>query len=46
MSFAEFAGWCEAGTLDKDPYAYDVESDDWEWEAAETLLRHYQGLQG
>jgi len=45
MPFAEFAERCEAGTLDEDPYAYDVESDYWEWEAAETLLQHYQGLQ-
>jgi hypothetical protein len=45
MTFTEFANRCEAGTLDEDPYAYDVESDYWEWEAAETLLQHYESLQ-
>lgn len=44
MTFDEFAERCEAGTLDRDPYAYEVESDYWEWEAAETLLHHYQGF--
>jgi hypothetical protein len=45
MTFAEFAERCEAGALDEDSYAYDVESDYWEWEAAITLLRHYESLQ-
>jgi len=45
MSFAEFSERCEAGTLDQDAYAYEVESDFWEWEKAETLLQHYEGLQ-
>jgi len=45
MTFTEFAERCEAGTLDEDPYSYDVESDYWEWEAAETLLQHYESLQ-
>jgi len=45
MPFAEFAERCAAGTLGEDPYAYQVESDYWEWESAETLLRHYKGLQ-
>jgi hypothetical protein len=45
MTFTEFAERCEAGTLDEDPYSYDVESDYWEWEAAETLLKHYESLQ-
>jgi hypothetical protein len=45
MTFTEFARKCEAGTLDEDPYGYDVESDYWEWEAAETLLEHYENLQ-
>jgi len=45
MSFDEFAVRCEADTLGEDPYSYDVESDYWEWEAAETLLQHYKHLQ-
>ncbi len=45
MTFTEFAERCEKGTLDEDPYSYDVESDYWEWEAAETLLQHYESLQ-
>lgn len=45
MTFAEFAERCQAGTLGQDPYAYEVESDFWEWEKAETLLRHYETLQ-
>jgi len=31
--------------LEADPYAYDVESDYWEWEAAETLRQHYESLE-
>jgi len=45
MTFKEFAEGCQAGTLEQDPYAYQVESDFWEWEKAETLLRHYEALQ-
>ncbi len=45
MTFDEFGERCEEGTLEADPYAYDVESDYWEWEAAETLLQHYQSLE-
>jgi len=45
MKFDEFAERCEEGTLQADPYAYDVESDYWEWEAAETLLQHYERLE-
>lgn len=41
MSFAEFSERCEAESLDQDAYAYEVESDSWEWEKAETLLQHY-----
>lgn len=43
MSFSEFAQACEEGTLD-DAYSYEVESDYWEWEEAETLLHHYDSL--
>ncbi len=45
MTFAEFAERCETETLDQDAYAYKVESDFWEWEQAETLLRHYEAMQ-
>jgi hypothetical protein len=45
MTFEEFSTRCEEDTLDRDAYAYDVESDFWEWEKAETLLHHYQDLQ-
>jgi hypothetical protein len=45
MTFKEFSERCGAGTLGKDPYAYEVESDFWEWEKAETLLQHYEALQ-
>ena len=44
MDFDEFSERCEAGTLDTDPYSYEVESDFWEWESAETLLEHYESL--
>jgi hypothetical protein len=45
MTFEEFSERCETGTLGHDPYAYEVESDFWEWEQAETLLQHYEALQ-
>jgi hypothetical protein len=45
MTFTEFAERCDAGTLDQDPYAYEVEQDYWEWEATETLLQRYENLQ-
>jgi len=45
LTFEEFSEQCEAGTLEQDPYAYEVESDYWEWEKAETLLQHYEALQ-
>lgn len=38
MTFVEFVERCDNGTLGQDPYGYAVESDYWEWEAAETLL--------
>jgi hypothetical protein len=44
MSFVEFSEKCADGTLDSDPYAYEVESDFWAWEQAETLLQHYETL--
>lgn len=45
MSFENFLECFEAGTLDQDSYGYEVESDFWEWEKAETLLQHYEDLQ-
>jgi hypothetical protein len=45
MPFEEFAERSEAGTLPQDPFSYEVESDFWEWEQAETLLKHYETLQ-
>ncbi len=45
MTFKEFSERFEAGTLGQDSYAYEVESDFWEWEKAETLLQHYEALQ-
>ena len=44
-TFEEFSERCQAGTLGLDPYAYEVESDFWDWEKAETLLHHYKALQ-
>ena len=44
MAFEAFSERCEAGTLDKDPYSYDVERTFWEWEKVVTLLRHYEDL--
>jgi hypothetical protein len=45
MTFAEFTEQSAAGRLKEDPYAYEVESDFWDWEQAETLLAHYEALQ-
>lgn len=45
MTFEEFARRCESASLGQDPYAYDVESDFWDWEKAVTLLEHYEALQ-
>ena len=44
MSFEEFSRRCKDGSLDVDPYSWEVERDFWEWERAETLLRHYETL--
>ena len=35
MSFPEFEKACKDGKI-PDPFSYDVEKDDWEWEAAVT----------
>ena len=45
MTFDEFARLVENDTLDRDLFSYDVESDYWDWEGAETLLKHYEKLQ-
>lgn len=45
MTFDEFSRRCESESLEQDPFAYDVESDFWDWEKAVTLLRHYETLQ-
>ncbi|MEW6405922.1 MAG: hypothetical protein AB1649_29390 [Chloroflexota bacterium] len=37
MTFSEFEEACENGKI-QDPYSYEVEKDDWEWEAAVTDL--------
>lgn len=41
MTFQEFSAQPETPDL----YSYKVESDFWEWEEAETLLKHYEKLQ-
>ena len=45
MTFKEFSKRFKAGTLGQDSYNYEVESDFWEWEKAETLIEHYEALQ-
>lgn len=47
MTFEEFSQRSASDTLGEDPYAYDVESDFWDWEKAVTLLNlnHYKALQ-
>lgn len=44
MTFEQFSKRIEEGTLDQDAYDYEVESDYWDWEKAETLLEHYKSL--
>lgn len=46
MPFADFAEASRTGNLAMDPYSFDVESEFWEWEAAQTLLEHYEELRG
>lgn len=45
MTFEEFSQRCQDGSLGRNPYAYEVESDFWDWEKATTLLQHYEALQ-
>lgn len=44
MPFDEFELRFRAGTLVEDSYSFDVESEFWEWEEAETLRRHYEEM--
>ena len=44
MSFTDFSVRIKKGQLNRDAYSYDVEKDFWEWEKAETLLKHYADL--
>ena len=44
MTFGEFCERTEENKLGKDPYSYEVESDFWGWERAETLHKHYVAL--
>ena len=45
MTFKEFSKRIEEETLGRDAFDYEVESDYWDWEKAETLLQHYKSLQ-
>jgi len=45
MSFSEFSEKFGENNLPVDAYTYEVESDFWAWEQAETLLQHYESLQ-
>jgi len=45
MSFEEFSRQCREGSLQADPYSWEVEQDFWAWEQAVTLLRHYETLE-
>jgi len=44
MSFEEFSRQSREGTLKENAYSWNVEQDFWEWEQADTLLRHYESL--
>lgn len=44
MPFTEFSKRIETKQLDKDAYSFEVEKDFWDWEKAETLLKHYTTL--
>ncbi len=47
MSFGDFEEACRNGTI-KDPFSYEVEKDDWDWEASivemEDLMEYDQWL--
>ncbi len=44
MSFDVFSQKCKDGTLDQDPYSWEVEQDFWQWEQAVTLSQHYKAI--
>ena len=44
MTFEEFEERMKDNTLGKDIYSWQVERDDWEWDAAVSLLQKYQAL--
>lgn len=44
VTYEEFQARLAANEPGQDPYAYEVESLQWEWEEAETLLKHYEAL--
>ncbi len=43
MTFSEFEEACENGKI-QDPYSYEVEKDDWEWEAAVTDMESLEEI--
>ncbi len=43
MTFAEFSEQYGADGL-QNAYSYEAESDFWEWEKAQTLMKHYEAL--
>ncbi len=44
ISFEEFKKQIEEGTLKKDVYSFETESDFWKWEEAVTLKEHYSNI--
>jgi len=44
MPFVAFSERLKADPADPDNFSYEMESAFWDWEEAETLLRHYEGL--
>ena len=44
MDFEHFKNHLKNQTLNVDTFSYDVETDYWEWEEAETLKQHYSTI--
>ncbi len=44
MTFPEFKTRISDQTLKKDAHSFEVETDFWQWEEAETLREHYQEI--
>lgn len=44
MKFEEFEQRRTENTLGLDPYSWEVEKDLWDWEAADTRLKHYSSI--